>query len=332
MTKRARLVPGIRYVAKVTFAAVLAYALTLWSGSQLALFGALGAAMVVGGSFGEDLRSSLNRVRGTLAGTGIGISLAWLLGTSVWSLILATAGMASLAVGLGWGAPAMRIGLAMSLAVLFTHAYEAAHYAFWRAIDTLIGVSVGLGISRFVWAVRGRDEIHAALEQLLQATASTLEAVAYDSEPDVLVERQVQVLDAIAMVRAARKNDLLDQRVHGGTRSADARVRCGALASVATLAASIKVADLAENAAPTRCVQIVRELIAPLAAAARDVAAAADPAGGFAARCAEARRRAEACELDAEGRNVLAGVFADLEQVGAALQRLRELGPPTLPR
>src|SRR5262245_48494241 len=92
--------PRLRYVVKVALAALLAYALTLGKRNDYALFSALGAALVVGGSLGEDLKASLNRVRGTLAGTAVGIVFAYLLGTSIWSLGLAAAAMAWLSVGL----------------------------------------------------------------------------------------------------------------------------------------------------------------------------------------------------------------------------------------
>lgn len=125
-------------------ATLLAHALALGQRNDFALFSALGAAMVVGGSLGEDLESSLNRVRGTLAGTAVGIAVAYLLGASIWSLALGVAAVAWLCIGLDWGAPAMRIGLAMTLVVLAFHGTDPAHYALWRAFNTLIGVVVGL--------------------------------------------------------------------------------------------------------------------------------------------------------------------------------------------
>ena len=60
--------PQLRYCAKLAFAAVAAYALTLGERNEYALYSVLGAALVMGGSVGEDLSASLNRVRGTLAG------------------------------------------------------------------------------------------------------------------------------------------------------------------------------------------------------------------------------------------------------------------------
>ena len=63
----------------------------------------MGAALVVGGSVGEDLSTSLNRVRGTVAGALVGAAFAIVLGKTIWSLGIAVAVLAWLSVGLGWG-------------------------------------------------------------------------------------------------------------------------------------------------------------------------------------------------------------------------------------
>ena len=66
----------LRHCAKVALAAVVAYALTFGGRNDYALFSAMGASLVVGGSVGEDLSTSLNRVRGTVAGALVGAALA----------------------------------------------------------------------------------------------------------------------------------------------------------------------------------------------------------------------------------------------------------------
>ena len=47
--------PQLRYCAKLALAAVVAYALTLGERNDYALFSVMGAALVMGGSVGEDL-------------------------------------------------------------------------------------------------------------------------------------------------------------------------------------------------------------------------------------------------------------------------------------
>ncbi len=315
--------PRFRQVAKVVVAALLAYGLSSWTGKDYALFGALGAAMVVGGSVGEDLKASLNRVRGTLTGTAVGIAAAEAMGTSIWSLGLAVAAIASLSVGMKWGAPSMRIGLAMALVLLFTHTTDPAHYGLWRALNTLIGVAVGLAVSRLVWPIRGSAEIAVAIDRSLAATAATLEALASGAAPEALVPRQVQVLDALAAIRTARTNARVEQRLHRTANLLHAPVRSAARAAVAALGASLKLEDLAQTAASGECLQAVRQAIASLAAFAKDATTPADPAREFAVRI-ERAQHAAAPDLEPEARGLLAGLLADLQQVAVALEALRE--------
>ena len=53
-----------RYSAKVGIAAALAYLLSLGGEAQYAIYSTFTAALIVGGSVGEDLATSGNRVRG----------------------------------------------------------------------------------------------------------------------------------------------------------------------------------------------------------------------------------------------------------------------------
>ena len=138
---------------------------------------------MVGGSVGEDLSTSLNRVRGTVAGALVGAALAIVLGKTIWSLGIAVGVMAWLSIGLGWGSAAMRVGIAMALVILFTHAADAAHYGVWRVVNTLMGVVIGIAISRFVWPIRGRDEVASAIDRALTATTAALDALAWARRP-----------------------------------------------------------------------------------------------------------------------------------------------------
>jgi len=206
----------IRHVAKVAIAALAAFALSLGGRNEFALFSAMGAAMVVGSSLGEDLSSSLNRVRGTLAGTAVGLGCALPLGSSLWSIGVASAGLAWLCTGLGWGAAAMRIGLAMALVILFTHGGDPAHYALWRVANTLVGVLIGLAVGRLLWPIRGRDRIGTAIDRLQAGIAASLEALAGDAKPEALLARVI--------LAASRPDDLvLDPFCGTGTTGAVAK-------------------------------------------------------------------------------------------------------------
>ena len=138
----------------------------------------MGAALVVGGSVGEDLNTSLNRVRGTVAGALVGAAFAIVLGKTIWSLGIAVAVLAWLSVGLGWGVAAMRVGIPMTLVVLFTHdgrrralrCVASAEYADGRR-DWHCGKPLRMADS---W----RDEVAAAIDRALSATTAALDALA----------------------------------------------------------------------------------------------------------------------------------------------------------
>ena len=89
--------------------------------------------------------------------------------------------------------PATRVGIAMALVVWFAHTSDAAHYAIWRLLNTLIGVSVGFAVSRLVWPIRGRNEIANALDRVLKATRTLLDALASGTASDALLPLQVGV-------------------------------------------------------------------------------------------------------------------------------------------
>ena len=295
----------LRQVGKVVLATFLAYALTLGQRNEFALFSALGAAMVVGGSLGEDLKASLNRVRGTLAATAVGIAIAYLLGASIWSLSLGVAAVAWVCLALDWGAPAMRIGLAMALVVLAMHGTDPAHYALWRAFNTLIGVAVGLAVGRLVWPVRARDQLVRAIDGALAATAETLETLADGAEQEAMRTRLVQVHDALAAIRAARQDARLEQRVHGDSALPIPEGQLAARAAIGTLGASVGSEELAR-------------------AGARDPARLAATAADFAARHERAVQAIAVSDRDPREQRVLVGLINDLEQIHAALAALGE--------
>ena len=283
------------------------------------------APLVVGGSVGENLNLSLYRVRGTLAGTLVGIALAYALGMSVWSLGLAVAALAWLCSGLGWGGAAMRVGIAMALVVLFTHTSDALYYAGLRVLNTLIGVTVGIAVGFLVWPVRGRDEIAGASDQALAATAVLLDALAGGASADALRPLQARLLDALSAVRVARKNAQLERQVDRDTEMLTTHTLLVARAAIAALGASVKLDELVHAGVRAECVQAVRHAIAPLAAYdVKNVTTSAHPAADFAARHESALREAAHPDLDPDARALLAAVLGELQQIHAAVQALRD--------
>ena len=313
----------LRHCAKVALAAVVAYALTLGERNDYALFSVMGASLVVGGSVGEDLSTSLNRVRGTVAGALVGGALAIVLGKTIWSLGIAVGVMAWLSVGLGWGSAAMRVGIAMALVILFTHAADAAHYGVWRVVNTLIGVVIGIAISRFVWPIRGRDEVAAAIDSALTATTAALGALAQGVSSDALRPLQVQVLDTLADIRTARTNARLARKLDRGVDLLTERAVLAVRAAIDTLGASLKLDELVQAGARVESLQAVRHAIAPLAAHA-DATGGEQLVNDFAARHDAATREAAHPDLDAGARALLAGLLSELQQIRAALVAMRE--------
>jgi uncharacterized membrane protein YccC len=92
-----------RYCAKVGIATALGYLLTQGGQNQYAIYSAFTAALVVGTSVGEDLATSANRVKGTLAGMIGGMAVAALLGPNFLTIGISAAltGLLALALRLG---------------------------------------------------------------------------------------------------------------------------------------------------------------------------------------------------------------------------------------
>ena len=312
----------LRHCAKVALAAVVAYALTLGGRNEYALFSAMGASLVVGGSVGEDLRTSLHRVRGTVAGALVGAGVAIVLGKTIWSLGIAVGVMAWLSVGLGWGSAAMRVGIAMAVIILFTHSPDATHYGVWRVLNTLMGVVIGIAISRFVWPIRAQDEVAAAIGRALTATTAALDALARGGSPDAVRQLQVQLLDTLTEIRTARTNAERARQIDRGADLLTARTVLAVRAAIDTLGASLKLDELVQAGARAECLQAVRHAIAPLAAHA-DVTSSEELVNDFAVRHDAAVREAAHPDLDAGARALLAGLLSELQQIRAALVAMR---------
>ena len=316
--------PQLRYCAKIALAAVAAYGLTLGGRNEYALYSVLGATLVMGTSVGDDLHSSLNRVRGTLAGAIVGAAVAYTLGKSIWSFGIAVAVLAFFSVGLGGGIGALRVGIAMALVTLFTHVDDAAHYGIWRILNTLIGVSIGVAVSRLVWPIRGRDEIAAALNQTAEATTEALDAMGRDAASDTLQRAQVQLLDALGEIRTARKNARRGQPLDRGADLLDGQTKRAVVAAVATLGASLKLDQLSQAGTRAECLQAVREVIAALAADTGDIPAAGQAERDFNVAHEAVLREAAHSSVDSETSALLAGLLSELQQIRAALRAVHD--------
>jgi len=315
--------PQLRYCAKVALAAVAAYALTLGGRNDYALYSVLGAALVMGGSVGEDLNASFNRVRGTVAGAIVGGALAYAFGKSIWALGVGVAFIAWLSVGLGWGTAALRVGIAMTLVVLFSQVDDAAKDAGWRVLNTLIGVAIGVAVSRLVWPVRGRDEVAHAIDRALAATSSALGALARGTSTDALLPFQRDVLDALAALRIVRTNAQRAQQLDRETDLLSAQTVLVVRAAIDTLGTSLRLDELVRAGGRAECLQAVRNVIAPLAAHASNARTGELPAADFATLQESVLREAAHPDTDANARALVTAMLSQLQQIYTALHCMR---------
>ena len=192
-----------RYGAKVGLAAALGYLLTRGADNEYAVYSAFTAALIVGSSVGEDLATSGNRVKGTLAGMIAGLAVSTFFGASAIAVGLAATATALLALALGWGVPVARVGVTVCIVTLVFYGQNAVEYDLLRAVNTVIGVVVGLAVSFFVWPVRARHTVEPTARTTLKAARTLLEAMAA-GERD-LRPAQLALYDAIgALVKAGR--------------------------------------------------------------------------------------------------------------------------------
>jgi len=192
-----------RYCAKVGIATALGYVLTQGGHNEYAIYSAFTAALVVGTSVGEDLATSANRVKGTLAGMIAGMVVTALAGPSFLTVGASAAFTAVIALAFGWGVPVARIGVTVCIITLAVHSANALNYDLLRALNTLIGIAAGLSVTFFVWPVRGPAELERTTKGVLAASRALLDAIARGEQNLRPLEGKLH--DSIAaVVKAAR--------------------------------------------------------------------------------------------------------------------------------
>jgi len=192
-----------RYCAKVGIAAALGYLLTQGNFNQYAIYSAFTAALVVGTSVGEDLATSGNRVKGTVAGMASAMIVTALFEPTFLTVGLSVALTAFIAVGFGWGVPVARIGVTIGIITLVMHGSNALHYDVMRFVNTAVGVVAGLAVSFFVWPVRGRQQLQNATADVVAATTRLLDGL--EKGEKELLPLEGKLHDALsALVKAWR--------------------------------------------------------------------------------------------------------------------------------
>ena len=199
-----------RYCAKVGIATALGYVLTQGALNEYAIYSAFTAALIVGTSVGEDLATSVNRVKGTLVGMIAGMVVSALVGPNFVTIGLASTLTGLIALAFGWGVAVARIGITICIITVAVHSANALHYDVYRALNTMIGIIAGLAVTFFVWPVRGHTEIERACADLLAAARALLDALSCGEAN--LRPLQGKLFDSIAAVVKAGRDFQRERR------------------------------------------------------------------------------------------------------------------------
>jgi uncharacterized membrane protein YccC len=212
----------LRYCAKVGIATALGYLLTQGGQNEYAIYSAFTAALVVGTSVGEDLATSTNRVKGTVAGMIAGMALTALVGPNFLTIGIGAALTGLITLAFGWGIAVARIGITICIITLAVHSTNALHYDFYRAANTLIGIIAGLGVTFFVWPVRGPAEVERTMKSVLALSRTLLDALARGDRNLRALEGKLH--DAIADVVKAARDAVREQKIGQPAAIDEARV------------------------------------------------------------------------------------------------------------
>lgn len=297
----------LHYCAKVALAALVGYLLSIGD-AYTAMYGAFSAALIVGGSRGEDTGTAMNRVRGSLAGIVVALACALATLPPALGVSIGIGATAYVCMGFGWGVSAARVGATLCAATVLAHSNDALDYTLMRATNTLIGIACGLLISYFVLPVRGRDALAKSASSALQACARLL-AVLGEAERRPIGDEGLAVLAAINELDKV----LIDARQEFGGEEARLRqvareVVIGCLGSVT---AALALAELQHNCSAPPLAQLKERALA------LSRRASVEPAWGKALPAATPVQRQQAEELSLHGLELgLRNVEQSLEALG----------------
>ena len=235
----------LRYCFKAAAAALLGYLLSL-GGNDSAVYGAMSAALIVGASRGEDVSTSANRVRGTLAGMLVGIAITIPPLPPGLAVALGIGITTYLCTGFRWGVPAARVGVAFCAVMALMHDHDAWSYSAIRVVNTLIGISAGLAVSYFILPVRGRETVIRTANASLAAAGMLLTKLASATQP-LPMELHVAMLDRVVELEKAVRDGRREFGSETDTLLDTVRHVC--LVCAGTLTAAIAHSDLCANPA-----------------------------------------------------------------------------------
>ena len=240
--KRIRLgPPQLRYSAKVGIAAGVAYLLTQGS-NEYAIYSAFAAALVVGGSVGEDLATSISRIKGTFAGMLAAIVATWSFQPNWFTVGLATSLTTALAIASGWGIQVARVGVTVCVITLVAHHSNPVQYDVLRLINTVIGVAVGFLVSFLIWPARGPAQVELARRDVLVVSTRLLDAIDAGAQP--LRPVQGELHDALSAVVKAWRDMARERRVSRNAVVKEAEVEMTLRLGLDVLACALGTPDV----------------------------------------------------------------------------------------
>jgi uncharacterized membrane protein YccC len=150
-----------------------------------------------------------------------GMAVSYFFGPSAIAVGLAVGLSALIALAAGWGVAVARIGVTLCIITLAFHSADALRYDVLRAINTVIGVAVGLAVSFLVWPVRARDEVEQATRAVLESGTRLLDALAAGESG--LRPAQLKLYEALAAMIKAGRDSRLERKLRLEADAPDAR-------------------------------------------------------------------------------------------------------------
>ncbi|MFS0912278.1 aromatic acid exporter family protein [Microbacterium sp. 179-I 3D2 NHS] len=137
-------------VVKSAAATIAAWLIAGWVfPSQLPVFAAIAALLVVQPSVNQSLSKALERSIGVIAGVVIAVGLGLLFGRSSWVVLLAIV-VAMLTAWVFRTSPGTGNQIAISAMLVLALGSTSAEYALARIVETLIGVVIGIVVNALI--------------------------------------------------------------------------------------------------------------------------------------------------------------------------------------
>ncbi|MFA5606739.1 MAG: FUSC family protein [Leucobacter sp.] len=145
--------------------------------TQMPIFGAIAALIVMQDSVDESLTKGIERVVGVLLGVSVALGAAFVFGPQGWLFIAAII----VSMCIGWVfrmSPASTNQVAISALLMIALGGLQLDYGFERLIETAIGASIGFAVNALVVAPVRTSPVHSAIERLTDHSAQVLNRIA----------------------------------------------------------------------------------------------------------------------------------------------------------